>query len=129
MEDIENIEDVEDLEGFGNIEGVENYENIEGIDDIEVEEADDVEEMEGSKAMECTKTNIQTGKPKIESQEQKNGQILSCNAITLLREFMAISWVQREEDVQGATPILLADDEECRDTGKIVFEKPTLSMC
>ena len=103
MEDIENIEDVEDLEGFGNIEGVENYENIEGIDDIEVEEADDVEEMEGSKAMECTKTNIQTGKPKIESQEQKNGQILTCNAITLPREFLATSWVQREECPRGNT--------------------------
>uniref|UniRef100_A0A2N9IVJ4 Uncharacterized protein n=1 Tax=Fagus sylvatica TaxID=28930 RepID=A0A2N9IVJ4_FAGSY len=88
MEDIENIENVEDLEGFGNIEGVENFENIEGIDDIEVEEADDIEEMEGSEAMECTETNIQTRKPKI-----------------------------KEEDVRGATLILLADDEECRDIG------------
>jgi hypothetical protein len=42
---------------------------------------------------------------------------------------MATSWVQREEDVRGATLILLADDEECRDIGKIVFEKPTLCMC
>uniref|UniRef100_A0A2N9IUX1 Uncharacterized protein n=1 Tax=Fagus sylvatica TaxID=28930 RepID=A0A2N9IUX1_FAGSY len=88
MEDIENIENVEDLEGFGNIEGVENFENIEGIDDIEVEEADDIEEMEGSEAMECTETNIQTRKPNI-----------------------------KEEDVRGATLILLADDEECRDIG------------
>jgi hypothetical protein len=26
-------------------------------------------------------------------------------------------------------PILLLEDEECRDTGKIIFEKPTLAMC
>ena len=42
---------------------------------------------------------------------------------------MAITWVQREEDARGAVPILLAEDEECRDTGKIIFEKPTLAMC
>ena len=42
---------------------------------------------------------------------------------------MATTWVQREEDAQGAVPILLAEDEECRDTGKIIFEKPTLAMC
>uniref|UniRef100_A0A2N9EV97 Uncharacterized protein n=1 Tax=Fagus sylvatica TaxID=28930 RepID=A0A2N9EV97_FAGSY len=89
MDDIENIEDVEDLEGFGNIEGVENFENIEGIDDIEVEEVDDVEEMEGLEAMECIETDIQTGKQKIDSQKPKNGKTLSCNAITLPREFMA----------------------------------------
>ena len=65
--------------------------------DIEVEEADVIEEMEGSEAMECTETDIQTRKPKIESQEPKNGKILSCNAITLPREFMATTWVQREE--------------------------------
>ena len=67
MENIKNIEYVEDIEGFGNKEGVENFENIEGIDDIEVEEANDIEEMEGSKAMECTETDIQTGRPKIKS--------------------------------------------------------------
>jgi hypothetical protein len=42
---------------------------------------------------------------------------------------MATTWVQREEYARGAIHILLAEDEECRDTGKIVFEKPTLSMC
>ena len=42
---------------------------------------------------------------------------------------MATTWVQREEYARGAIPILLAEDEECRDTSKIVFEKPTLSMC
>ncbi len=42
---------------------------------------------------------------------------------------MATTWVQRKEDVRGAIPILLAEDEECRDTSKIVFEKPTLAMC
>ena len=42
---------------------------------------------------------------------------------------MATSWVQKEEDAREAAPILLADDEECQDTGKIVFEKPTLFMC
>jgi hypothetical protein len=42
---------------------------------------------------------------------------------------MATTWVQREDDARGAVPILLAEDEECRDIGKIVFEKPTLAMC
>jgi hypothetical protein len=89
--------------------------------------------IKGSEAMECTETDevleIQLGKLEIESEEPKNGQIISCNAIILPREFMTTSWVQREEDARGATPILLADDEECQDISKIVFEKPTLSMC
>jgi hypothetical protein len=130
IDDIENIEDVEDLEGIENIEGVENFEDI---DDIEVEETKDVEEIEGSEATECTETEevleIQLGRSKIESQEPKNGKIISCNAITLPREFMATSWIQKEKDARRATPILLADDEECQDTGKIVFEKRTVSMC
>jgi hypothetical protein len=53
----------------------------------------------------------------------------NCNAITLPREFMATTWVQREEDARGEIPILLAEEEECQDTGKIIFEKPTLAMC
>jgi hypothetical protein len=130
IEDIKNIEGIEDLE---DIEGVENFEGIEDIDDIKIEGTDDIEEIEESEAMECTETDevleIQLGKPEIESEEPRNCQIISCNAITLSREFMATSWVQREEDAQGATPILLANDEEFQDTGKIVFEKPTLSMC
>ena len=133
IEDIKNIEGIEDLEDIEDIEGVENFKGIEDIDDIEIEGTDDIEEIEESKAMECTKTNevleIQLGKPEIESEKPKNCQIISCNAITLPREFMATSWVQREEDARGATPILLANDEEFQDTGKIVFEKPTSSMC
>uniref|UniRef100_A0A2N9F3D7 Peptidase A2 domain-containing protein n=1 Tax=Fagus sylvatica TaxID=28930 RepID=A0A2N9F3D7_FAGSY len=132
MEDIENIEDVgdiEDMEDIENIEDIDTFENSEGIDDIEVEEADDIEEMEGSETIGCTKNGIQTGEPEIESQKPKNGKTLSCNAITLPREFMATTWVQREDDARGAVPILLAEDEECRDTGKIIFEKPTLAMC
>jgi hypothetical protein len=105
MEDIENIEDVEDIEGLENIKDIKNFENTEGIDDIEVEKADDIEEMEGSEAMECTETGIQTGKPEIESQEPKNGKTLSCNAITLPKEFMATTWVQREEDAQRVVPL------------------------
>jgi hypothetical protein len=85
--------------------------------------------MEGSETIGCTKNGIQTGEPEIESQKPKNGKTLSCNAITLPREFMATTWVQREDDARGAVPILLAEDEECRDIGKIVFEKPTLAMC
>jgi hypothetical protein len=42
---------------------------------------------------------------------------------------MATTWVQREKDARGAVSILLVEDEECRDTGKIIFEKPTLAMC
>jgi hypothetical protein len=121
------------LEGIEDIGDVENFEDMEDIDDIGVEETEDVEEIEGSEAMECTETEeeleIQLGRPEIESQGPKNGKIISCNAITLPREFMATSWVQREEDAQGAIPILLADEEEYQDTGKIVFEKSTLSMC
>ena len=86
MEDIEYIEDID------------TFENSEVIDDIEVKEANDIEEMEGSEAIGCTKTGIQIGEPEIESQEPKNGKTLSCNAITLPREFMATTWVQREED-------------------------------
>jgi hypothetical protein len=48
---------------------------------------------------------------------------------SLPREFMATTWVKREEDTRGAIPILLAEEKECRDTGKIIFEKPTLAMC
>ena len=55
--------------------------------------------------------------------------MVSCNAITLPREFMATSWVQKEDEVRGAIPISLADEKECQDTGKIVFEKPTSSIC
>ena len=117
MEDIENIEDID------------TFENSEVIDDIEVKEANDIEEMEGSETIGCTKNGIQIGEPEIESQKPKNGKILSCNAITLPREFMATTWVQREEDARRVVPILLAKEEECRDTGKIVFEKPTLAMC
>ena len=121
------------MEGIEDIEDVENFEDMEDIDDIGVEEIEDVEEIEGSEAMECTETEevlgIQLGRLEIESQGPKNGKIIRCNAITLPREFMVTSWVQREEDAQGATPILLVDEEECQDTGKIVFEKSTLSIC
>ena len=86
MEDIEYIEDID------------TFENSEVIDDIEVKEANDIEEMEGSETIGCTKNGIQIGEPEIESQKPKNGKILSCNAITLPREFMATTWVQREED-------------------------------
>jgi hypothetical protein len=132
MEDIENIEDVgdiEDMEDIENIEEIDTFENSEGIDDIEVDEADDIEEMEGSETIRCTKNGTQTGEPEIESQKPKNGKTLSCNVITLPKEFMATTWVQREEDARGAVPILLAEDEECQDTGKIIFEKRTLAMC
>jgi hypothetical protein len=132
MEDIENIEDVGDIvdmEDIENIEDIDTFESSEGIDDIEVEEVDDIEEMEGSETIGCTKNGIQTGEPKIESQEPKNGKTVSFNAITLPREFMATTYVQREEDARGTVPILLAEDEECRDTSKIVFEKPILAMC
>jgi hypothetical protein len=92
MEDIENIEDVGDIvdmEDIENIEDIDTFESSEGIDDIEVEEVDDIEEMEGSETIGCTKNGIQTGEPKIESQEPKNGKTVSFNAITLPREFMA----------------------------------------
>jgi hypothetical protein len=85
--------------------------------------------MEGSETIRCTKNGTQTGEPEIESQKPKNGKTLSCNVITLPKEFMATTWVQREEDARGAVPILLAEDEECQDTGKIIFEKRTLAMC
>ena len=130
IEGIEGLEDIEDLEGIEDIKGVENFEDI---DDIEVEGIDDVEVIEGSEAMECTETDevleIQLGKPEIESEEPKHGQIISCNAIILPRDLMTTSWVQREQDARGATAILLADDEEYQDISKIVFEKPTLSVC
>uniref|UniRef100_A0A2N9FWA1 Retrotransposon gag domain-containing protein n=1 Tax=Fagus sylvatica TaxID=28930 RepID=A0A2N9FWA1_FAGSY len=129
IEDVENIGDIEDMEDIENIEDIDTFENSEGIDDIEVEETDDIEEMEGSETIGCTKNGIQTGEPEIESQKPKNGKTLSCNAITLPREFMATTWVQRKEDAREAVPILLAEDEECRDIGKIIFEKPTLAMC
>jgi hypothetical protein len=132
MDNIENLEDVgdiEDMEDIENIEDIDTFENFEGINDIEVEETNDIGEMEGSKTLKSTKSGIQTEEPEIESKEPKNGKTLSCNAITLPREFMATTWVQREEDAQGAVPILLAEEEECRDTGKIIFEKPTLAMC
>ena len=90
MEDIENIEDVgdiEDMEDIENIEDIDNFENFEGIDDIEVEGSDD---MEGEETLE---NDIQTEEPEIESEEPKNGKTLSCNAITLPREFMATTWV------------------------------------
>jgi hypothetical protein len=133
IEDIENIKGIEDLEGIEDIEVVENFEGIEDIDGIEVEGTKDIEEIEELEAMDCTETDevheIKAEKPEIELEEPKNGQMIICNAITIPREFIATSWVQREEDARGATPILLADDEECQDTGKIVFEKPTLFMC
>uniref|UniRef100_A0A2N9EX14 Uncharacterized protein n=1 Tax=Fagus sylvatica TaxID=28930 RepID=A0A2N9EX14_FAGSY len=120
MDNIENLEDVgdiEDMEDIENIEDIDTFENFEGINDIEVEETNDIGEMEGSKTLKSTKSGIQTEEPEIESKEPKNGKTLSCNAITLPREFMATTWVQREEDAQGAVPILLAEEEECRDTG------------
>ena len=88
MEDIENIKDID------------TFENFESIDDIEVEEANDIEEMEGSETIECTKNGIQTGELEIETQKTKNGKTLNCNAnaITLPREFMATTWIQREKD-------------------------------
>ena len=128
IEDIENMEDVghiEDMEDIENIEDIDTFENFEGIDDIKVEETDDMGEMEGAETLE---SGIQTGEPEIKSEEPKNGKTLSCNAITLPREFMETIWVQREEDARGAIPILLAKEEECRDTSKIIFEKPTLIM-
>ena len=129
MEDMENMEDVgdiEDLEDIENIEDIDTFENFEGIYDIEVEETDDMGEMEGVETLE---SGIQTGEPDTESEEPKNGKTLNYNAITLPREFMATTWVQREEDARGEIPILLAEEEKCRDTGKIIFEKPTLAMC
>ena len=129
MEDMENMEDVgdiEDLEDIENIEDIDTFENFEGIYDIEVEETDDMGEMEGVETLE---SGIQTGEPDTESEEPKNGKTLNCNAITLPREFMATTWVQREEDARGEIPILLVEEEKCRDTGKIIFEKPTLAMC
>jgi hypothetical protein len=123
MEDIENIEDVGDIEDMEDIEDIDTFENFEGIDDIEIEESDD---MEGEETLE---NGIQTEEPETESEGPKNGKTLSCNAITLPKEFMATTWVQREEDARGAIPILLAKEEECRDTSKIIFEKPTLVMC
>ena len=132
-EDVEDIEDIENIKGIEDIEVVENFEGIEDIDGIEVEVTKDIEEIKESEAMECTKTDevhkIKAEKPEIKLEEPKNGQMISCNAITIPREFMATIWVEREEDARGATPILLVDDEECQDTGKIVFEKPTLFMC
>jgi hypothetical protein len=101
MKDIENMEDVgdiEDMEDIENIGDIDTFENFEGIDDIEVEEIDDMGEMEGSETLESTKSGIQTGEPEMESEEPKNGKTLSCNAITLPREFMATTWVQREEN-------------------------------
>ena len=129
MEDLENMEDVgdvEDIEDIENIEDIDAFEDFEGIDDIEVEETDEMEEMEKTETLE---NGIQTGEPETESEEPRNGKTLSCNAITLPREFMATTWVQKEEDTRGAIPILLAEEEECRNTGKIIFEKPTLAMC
>ena len=113
MEDIENMEDVgdiEDLEDIENIEDIDTFENFEGIDDIEVEEIDDMGEMEGAETLE---SGIQTGEPETESEEPNNSKTLSYNAITLPREFMATTWVQREEDAQGVILILLAEEEEC----------------
>jgi hypothetical protein len=135
MEDIENIEDFENMEDVGdgedmedieNIEGIDTFGDFEGINDIEDEDTGDMEEMEKTETLE---NGIQTGEPEIKSKKPKNGKTLSCNAITLPREFMATTWVQREEDTRGAIPILLAEEEERRDTGKIIFEKPTLAMC
>ena len=76
--------------------------------------------------MECTETDELY---EIEPEEPNNGQMVGCNSITLPGEFMATSWVQREDEARGASPILLVDEEECQDTGKIVFEKLALSMC
>ena len=77
--------------------------------------------------MKYTRLNLKNQRSSLKS--QKNGQMISCNAITLPKEFMATSWVQREDEARGETPILLVDEEKCQDTGKIVFEKPALSMC
>ena len=104
MEDIEDMEDLENMEDIGDaedMEDIENIEDIESIDDIKVEETDDMEEMEKTKTLE---NGIQTGEPETESEEPRNGKTVSCNAITLPREFMATTWVQREEDNRGQYP-------------------------
>ena len=93
MEDVKNLEDVgdiEDLEDIKNSEDIDTFKNFKGIDDIEVEETDDMGEMEGAETLE---SGIQTGEPETESEEPKNGKTLSCNTITLPKEFMATIWV------------------------------------
>uniref|UniRef100_A0A2N9F0K1 Reverse transcriptase domain-containing protein n=1 Tax=Fagus sylvatica TaxID=28930 RepID=A0A2N9F0K1_FAGSY len=106
IEDSEGIEDIEDVENLGNIEDMEDIENIEDIEDME-----DIENIEDDAQKMVSKLENQ----KSSLQKPKNGKTLSCNAITLPREFMATTWVQREDDARGAVPILLAEDEECRD--------------
>uniref|UniRef100_A0A2N9ILQ9 Uncharacterized protein n=1 Tax=Fagus sylvatica TaxID=28930 RepID=A0A2N9ILQ9_FAGSY len=93
IDDIENIKGIEDIKDTGNIEGIEDIEDIKGIEDFEgIEDIEDLEGIEETKAMECTETD--------EVHEPENGQMVSCNAITLPKEFMATSWVQREEDAR-----------------------------
>ena len=74
---------------------------------------------------------METGIPyELKSQEPTSGRIVSCNAIlTLPREFVAPNLAQREEEAQGASPVLLADGGECHESSKIIFEKPASSMC
>ena len=86
------MEDIEDMEDIENIEDIDTFENFEDIDDIEVEENDD---MEGEETLE---NGIQTEGPEAEPKEPKYGKTLNCNVITLPREFMVTTWVQREED-------------------------------
>uniref|UniRef100_A0A2N9EMW6 Uncharacterized protein n=1 Tax=Fagus sylvatica TaxID=28930 RepID=A0A2N9EMW6_FAGSY len=85
---------------------------------IEILQDDSIEAVEESKAMECIETDEI---PEVEPQKQSNGKMISCNAITLPREFMATSWVQRENEARGVSPILLADDEDCQETGIVKF--------
>ncbi len=96
IDDIENIKGIEDIKDTGNIEGIEDIkdmEDIKGIEDFEgIEDIEDLEGIDETKAMECTETD--------EVHEPENGQMVSCNAITLPKEFMATSWVQREEDAR-----------------------------
>ncbi len=93
---------------------------------IEILQDNSIEAVEESKAMECIETDEI---PEVEPQKQSNGKMISCNAITLPREFMATSWVQRENEARGVSPILLADEEDCQETGRIISEKPASSMC
>uniref|UniRef100_A0A2N9GH53 Reverse transcriptase domain-containing protein n=1 Tax=Fagus sylvatica TaxID=28930 RepID=A0A2N9GH53_FAGSY len=112
IEDSEGIKDIEDVENIGDIEDMEDIENIEDVGDIEdmedIENIEEIDTFENSEGIDDIR--------EIESQKPKNGKTLSCNVITLPKEFMATTWVQREEDARGAVPILLAEDEECQDT-------------
>uniref|UniRef100_A0A2N9END3 Retrotransposon gag domain-containing protein n=1 Tax=Fagus sylvatica TaxID=28930 RepID=A0A2N9END3_FAGSY len=123
IEGIEGIEDVNDIENMEDVEDIENIEDIdtfENFEDIKVEETDDMGEMEEAETLE---SGIQTGELETESEEPKNGKTLSCYAITLPKEFVATTWVQKEEDTREAIPILLAKEEECQDTAEKRLEQ------